>query len=823
MRRASNIALIAAAALAVLVFGGVHTTIAAGAGVLALVAFALQIGHLRSRDHRSVYVSSVGLGLLLAALVSFLQLIPVPEIVQRVLSPHGWGIVSTGFEAAGLTADIGWRTLSMDPRATADRAVRFTALGLFSLAGANVYMRHAWRPAARVVIGLALASTVVGGALWLTGAHSIAGFFESEVGFRAPGTFVNTNHGAVLHGFAAIVATALALNVRSRRPIESAIVGVLAFGLLANCVWHNSEGTNLALGATACVAAVLVWFRAGRPIDLPLPTRVAVGAIAVLALVLAWWLDVDLAVRNYLDQVLFGGEHGNRLALVRAGFAAAADYWPAGAGIGTTETVIPAYIDWSEMLPASIPVLENDTAELLMGAGWLLGPLILVCLVLTPVLRVRAAIDPGRSDRFVVATLVAFFGVVIAQMHFPLFALGIGAPIVTFLEVAWSRRMRPSEGHRFFRSGHVAIPTGTAAVLAAVAAVGLIVAAHAQIRGYRLEASRPLTPEDAAAMLRLRPADHRTYVRLATAAAREGDPERATRLARLAMSREPSPRVRLFLARAFALHDTEASVAEYRRLFEVVAPAGIYLDTMLEDVDDADVRAALVGEHPERWWVVANQIRKRDGAEPASSFVVALVTDHPGDVRAYRAATRLYMRLEQMTLARMWAEILADLEEQLPADERTAAVFLAKALAAEGRRDEAREALARSAREGAADDVNAFALRLRGGVEAAESDDIEDVRAHYDALCASPVAEKHLELCWQTEAWLAEADGDYTAARHVLDRLYRRYDQAVPLAAFYHRYGRCRRIEVLLAQMEPDTRASKRVRGLLRGCTQAFE
>jgi hypothetical protein len=181
------------------------------------------------------------------------------------------------------------------------------------------------------------------------------------------------------------------------------------------------------------------------------------------------------------------------------------------------------------------------------------------------------------------------------------------------------------------------------------------------------------------------------------------------------------------------------------------------------------------------------------------------------------------MRLGQTTLARLWAELLSRLEADLPPDERTAAVFLAKALAAEGRRPEAWEALSESARRGAADEVHRYALALRGDVRKAKSPHVENVRVHYDKLCRSPIAEENLRICWQAQAWLAEADGDFAEARRTLDRISRRFDQPVPLVTFFQRHGRCRRIEAQLAQLEPGTASYDRVKAILRNCTPAFE
>lgn len=583
MRRASNFTAYATIVFVVLGVGGVHTAVAGVAVILGVLAVALQTGHLRDHDHDSVHISLFGIGLSLLALVSLLQLIPLPPSVHELLNPRGWALAQTGLELVA-AQNAPSRPFSLDPAATADRALRFIALALFAVWAANDRSRRSWRTFGLVLIPLGLITLGLGYYLNSSGTKSVYGIYESLVGFRGPSTFINLNHGAAFFGFATIVSIGTALGFRRDNVPLALGLGAVSLFFVAAAAIHQSDGVLLALVLSAAIVPVLAWFRAGRPVTLPRDTAIGIALLSVLSIAAAIWLDLHRAAVAFLERVLFSGEHGGRLALVQAGAEAIGDYWVFGAGAGATETLIPAYVEWDAIVPASIPVLENDTLEILLGFGLLVGGLAVVAFTVQSMLALRAALSAQRSIRFPIALVCAVYFACIAQLHFPLFALGLGIPIVVWLELLWSRRTKSSGDRRVFETGHLAVPRGLAIVALAGTTIAALLAAQAHYRWYQVELTQAPTAQEAARFVSLRPADHRVYARLATIALREGEHEQAIELARYAAERETSARMRLFLARVVARSDQKTAEKLYAELVQDGAIGGRTLTWLIEDL-----------------------------------------------------------------------------------------------------------------------------------------------------------------------------------------------------------------------------------------------
>ena len=459
----------AALVVAATAVGGVHTPVAATVCALAALACALQWLQLRGREQVAVYVSVPVIGLLLLFGFSVLQIIALPEVVQTVLSPEGHRVTSDGLVAAGFAPETGWRPLSLDPAATSDRALRFGALALMGLFAANLRSRQAWITVGRAILITAFLVLLVGGGLYLTKMREFGPLYTSAVGFRAPSTFVNLNHGASFFGLAALVGVSLGLGADRRRLVEGAgfWAAALVFAVIAGL--HDSDGVVLAFGASLGVGAVVLWNRAGRPTQLGRETKIAAVALVLLAAALSWWLDLHVIAHGFFERLLFEGGHGNRLELLRAGAAMVAEYWPAGAGAGAVETVIPGYMNWSSTTTgATIPVLENDTLELLFGFGIFIGGIAVAAAASVVFFAWRHAFDTERTMRYALVLPSAFYLFAIAQLHFPLFALGLGVPAVVWIESLMARRGRDGRDPSVFDTGHVLLPTRWAAVLLTV-------------------------------------------------------------------------------------------------------------------------------------------------------------------------------------------------------------------------------------------------------------------------------------------------------------------------------------------------------------------
>ena len=776
MRRASNISAGLAVAIAVFGLGGVHLEVVGLVATAAVAAAAFRIGYVHQRE-RPVHLSWACVAAIAATWLCALQIVPIPSWLADLLNPEGMRIYRHGVEVTAGTMQ--WRPLSLDPAATADRSVRFLSLAAIAVWAANTSGRRAWRRFASWFVPLSIAALAVGTGLYFSGAKTFFGLYEPVVGFRGHSVFVSTNHGAAFYGFAALVAATGALAHRRQRPRIAAGFGAAAVLLAAASVALDSDGVLLALGIVGMAAVLIQWVRSG----LRRPDRdvmLGIGLLAVLGAAAALWLDIPTALGGFVRGVASSGEHGERWAVTSAGLAAIGDYWRFGAGAGAVETVIPAYVDWALVVPASIPVIENDVLELLLAFGLPIG-VVLVGLVALPVLaNARAGIDGHRNPRYAVLLVVALYTTIIGQLHFPLFAVGLGVPMLLWLELLWARRSGSRRS-----AAHVRVPVlGGVGIVASLATVG-VVSTIAHFTWF--------APQDATQSVQLTPASHVPYVELGSAAARAGDLERAFALAETAAARENSPRVRLYRAQILAQADPVRGAAAFDELFDADNVRGIVLQRFVLSVPQAQHRASACAAHPQLWSDIVHRIIRREGPDAASEFIVELATSRAGDVEVYRLASATYLELGQPVLAQLWAEMVDEIETS-GLETGTAPILLARALRGSAKIGEARSVLARAAADGELlADGHRLGLQMRGLPSADQRAVIE---AHYTGLCKpTPAADR--KLCRQTEAWLAEVDGDVQGAEHTLERVWRTEGDPHPLAAFLQRTKQCKALQQL--------------------------
>jgi hypothetical protein len=649
-------------------------------------------------------------------------------------------------------------------------------------------------------VPLAIVNLLVGTALFVSGAESLFGLYDPVVGFRGHTTFISTNHGAAFYGFGALVAGATALAWRRTKARVAVGFGAAAVALAVSAAALDSDGVLLALAASGIAALLVQWLRSG----LRLPDRdvmIGLGLLAVLCAIAAIWLDIPQVVLGLLDSIASSDEHGERWAVTSAGLAAVGDFWRFGAGAGAVETVLPAYVNWTKVVPASIPVVENDVLEVLIAFGIPAGVgLIILCI--TPLAaNARAGIDGHRNPRYAVLLVVALYVGIIAQLHFPMFALGVGAPMVVWLELLWSRRSgsKTSMAHLRVSAARALVILGLGATTAIAGAV-----AHYAI----------FVGEDPRALVRLQPASHVPYVKLGSEAARLGKMDRAIKLAEHAVGRENSPRVKLYRAQILAQADAERGAEAFDQLFDAEVVRGIVLYRFILSVEDATHRARACAKHPSIWTDVARRIARQDGPDAASEFVVSLATELPGDPRVYRLASTIYLELGQPVLAQLWAELVADAEADSGDPAPTAPLLLARSLRAAGRVKDARKVLADATSNAQlAPSAHRLGLELRGKPDSARR---EEIRRHHEAICKR-VETTDRELCWTSEAWLSEVDGELDASQQLLRRVWRVLNDPHHLAAFLGRHGRCESLRDLESRVStPADR--KRIAALAAKC-----
>ncbi|HEX3760644.1 MAG TPA: hypothetical protein VHW23_18140, partial [Kofleriaceae bacterium] len=227
--------------ISVLAIGGaLRWTQAVVAGLIAL-ALVMQIGSRRRLDHVSPLLVLIGL----AAALTALQLIPLPDGLLAALDPRG---IELRHDGAALAQTSPWPAISLDPAGTL-RALAFlvTLLGVAVLGlrvASSERGRYLVLAAVAVTCGLAAAVT---GVHTLLNADSLYGIYRPQ--HAAPpilGPLLNANHLGGLMAIGAVLAVGLAFYQRQVVQLRVLWV-VIAIGCSATAMASLSRGATLGL------------------------------------------------------------------------------------------------------------------------------------------------------------------------------------------------------------------------------------------------------------------------------------------------------------------------------------------------------------------------------------------------------------------------------------------------------------------------------------------------------------------------------------------------------------------------------------------------
>ncbi|MCX6570954.1 MAG: O-antigen ligase family protein [Candidatus Aminicenantes bacterium] len=128
--------------------------------------------------------------------VSFLQVVPLPASIVKILSPRAYGI-TLGLVRDGLAAPSGWLTLSLTPSATLSELVLILCYGIFGfLVLRTVRSRRQVEIFVLVIVASALFQALYGMAEMFSGHEMIFGRVKRFGAGSVTGTYVNRNHFA---------------------------------------------------------------------------------------------------------------------------------------------------------------------------------------------------------------------------------------------------------------------------------------------------------------------------------------------------------------------------------------------------------------------------------------------------------------------------------------------------------------------------------------------------------------------------------------------------------------------------------------------------
>ncbi len=642
------------------------------------------------REGTALRLTPFGGVLLAAAVLTSLQLIPLPPSVQGVLSPHAASWRADTLVPLGLDR---WRPLTTDAPSTA----RFLSLqvALFAAFLAAVHVARGREGRRRLLTVLGGTGALVAGVAilhLLLRAESLFGLYRfTEAAPPLPSFFGNPNHLASLLTLTALCAAGLALSARER-PV--ALLWGLGFVLQGAAVALSLSRGGIVFFVVACgLYALWSW---------GLPAAGRVGGGRARAAQVAAGLVAVASVGAYVAWERLWGEWGTVDSLEKLG-QSKASLWPmlaraasehpwAGVGRGAFELGFMRHqTQWPDVV---FTHAENLPLHLGLELG-LLPAGALVCgagFALWRCLRGRA------FDTLELAALAGIAGLVLHDLFD--FALELAAPAlaVTLSLAVLSSRRSPSSDSRRPRTR---LAHGLAPALLLVgglslhagrhhhqdAEAGLAARLQAQVPAPQLlEAARPL--------LDRHPHDPLLFGLLAQAfsAGPGSSPQNALAFANRALRLRPlDAEAHLAAARALAkLGRRSQAMLEYRLAAQAGAP-GALEEIAAQAREDEELWTAVPRE-PGPVVALAHGLNGRGRRAQAR----ALLERARGELEPSSAATPLWVlaaswRLEDADA--QGAQALAERALELDPGNAAAHRVRAEALAREGHRDRAIAAL----------------------------------------------------------------------------------------------------------------------------------
>ncbi len=280
--------------------------------------------------------------ILAATTLTAIQLVPLPAVLTRLLSPSGYELASGASASLGEEAPT-WRPLSLDP---AGSLVELAELVGYAAAAFLALRIAAERkgPArlASAVCAVAAALAITGFAHHLLGASRVFGIYqprETSSFYLSP--LINANHQAGLLAMASPLALGLATHERGRRRLVWLAVAALT---IAACLLTRSRGAPIALGIgmfAAATALVLHLRRRGaesgvRRIKWSVTAPAIAIALCALTLV-AYFSAGGLADELHGTRLSEFDDPTSKFAAWRSASVLAREHWMTGIGRGAFE------------------------------------------------------------------------------------------------------------------------------------------------------------------------------------------------------------------------------------------------------------------------------------------------------------------------------------------------------------------------------------------------------------------------------------------------------------------------------------------------------
>jgi hypothetical protein len=796
--------------------GSVHWPVALALCVVMCVAAGC-IVWARVRQAKSVRLSVLSMTWALGAVWSALQITPWPGFLVRVLSPGRWGAHQVALKH-GVAVESFWLIPSLDPGATADMTLRFLVLFAATWAVENLSMR--WRQgrvlptvlgvSVLLALGLGVAQSMLSPELFL-------GFYEAE---RAPllgSTFVNGNQASALSAVGVWVWLVLASARGVKRQRYRAAYALCALACLGGVALQESLGVWLALSVSAgCAGAYYGLVRRGGMQTL------RSRAVVIGGLVACWMCAWALAI-SQIERVR--GSFEARAEMARAALSSSVSYPVLGSGAWSAERALGPVLDWGVVGLTRIETIEAEVVEWVLTLGWPVALLMWCGLVVSW----AGPLGPAqmRARRGAAAFGMGLLVIMMGQMHFPFFMLGLGLPLV----VAWASLRERALVKRTRRESDRETPVPptrsrfgwlvTGSRLSARKVVGLCVVCGVAggLGVYRLAWQpgrlfntdiKALDMAQARHMGNVLPTEPQLYVRLAASSEFQDDLEGQQGLYRVAYELEPTPPYEMLWARALWRAGEHAQAQEvFSRNLQLQGYRAYKrgLAVMLETVSGGDDRAAIVeAGGPVLWTRTWKLIDKVEGEIQAQDFLQAMTDRRGDDVAAHELLVDFYIVKKRWELLNMYAQLLMMWRFE-DVERGQELMWRARLRVLEAKRDPgARERLVVaqiehfSQSERLAPHVIGMTPRLLA------REDIDELmpplqRAHEKVCRGEQGLLRHRDICEIHRAWMHEHRGELERAEELWRQRARRLGSWDVLGEYYERHALCTSIRLLVKQV----------------------
>lgn len=622
-------AALAALATAVLAVGGALRPVQAAVAVLVALALGAQLPSRRRIERASPLVVALGL----AAGLTALQLVPLPDALVEQLNPTGAALRDQGVAIA----DVGyWPSLSMDAAGSAAALAFFVILLGVAIVAIrfSATERGRYRVLAAVAGVCGLVSIVVG-VHELLGATSLYGVYEpAQATPTILGPLLNTNHLAGLTAMGTIAALALAATGKQRTNVRLLWGGVFIACLVTTLAGQSRGGTLAMIAGGIVTAVVLVAQRILRSRDRSVAARrrqflvgsLPLGIVALCALVLIVYVSAGGVAQQLSDTSLTEiAEPRSKFAAWRSSVELVREAPWTGVGRGALE---PAF---TRVHPASAHVtfshLENEYVQaivewgipgaiaLALALGWLAvvairrwrdGPLAAGALGGLAAIAVQSNVD---------------FGVELLGVAVPATALAATVAYAPLREVAGGALWRA----RVLRALHV-VALGAAA-LVLMSPISTSVA-----EDHEAWVGRQVPMDELRASIERHPLDYLGYARAGLV--RQHEPEGIRLLNHALMLHPTHPALHAIAARLLhrAGRDAQAAVEYAAAIRGRLDPRPTIREAVATLRDPEHAALAIPVDHPNLDLIV-RALRQMERPDLAARWLTRVLERRPRDVR----------------------------------------------------------------------------------------------------------------------------------------------------------------------------------------------